>query len=78
MPRARPNSPFTELFREFGRSFAEQATEILTNTMASALDDALERIENKGAELSRETLSRIRHARGVAQRRSRRGRRGSS
>jgi hypothetical protein len=74
MPRPRPSSPFTDLFREFGKSFAKQTVEILTNTMASALDDALERIESKGEELSKQALSRVRHARGVAQRRSRQGR----
>jgi hypothetical protein len=45
--------------------------EILSNAVASAVEDALERVEGKGEEV----LERVRAAKGVAKKHSRRGRR---
>lgn len=47
-----------------------QLSEIFTNAVAVAVDDGLERVEEK----VQDGLRRVRHARGVAQKRSRRGR----
>jgi hypothetical protein len=54
----------------FARSLTQQLAEILTNALAGALDDGLERVEDK----VQEGLGRIKRARGVAQKRARRGR----
>jgi hypothetical protein len=68
MPRyASPKTMVDELVRNFTREFSE----VLTNAVAGAADDALERIEDKG----RSVLERIGRARTVAQKRSKRGRR---
>lgn len=53
------------------RGFGQQVAEVLQNSVAEALDDGLERVEEK----VQEGLNRIRLARGAAQNRSRRGRR---
>jgi hypothetical protein len=45
--------------------------EILSNAVASAVEDVLERVEGKGEEV----LERVRSAQGVAKKHSRRGRR---
>jgi hypothetical protein len=53
------------------RGFGQQVAEVLQNSVAEALDDGLERVEQK----VQDGLGRIRMARGAAQKRSRRGRR---
>ncbi len=74
MPRRVQLPPALEgLLRETARSFSQQLSEILTNSVAHAADDALERIEKK----AREALGGIQRARGAAQKRSRKGRRES-
>jgi len=54
-------------------AFTKQLSEVFTNAVAGAVDDGLERVETK----VQEGLGRIRRARGVAQRRTRRGRKPS-
>jgi hypothetical protein len=71
MPTKRIHPAIEDMLRSAARSCAQQFSEILTNTVAAAADDALERVEEKAGEV----LGRIRKARGVAQKRSRRGRR---
>jgi hypothetical protein len=56
---------------ELVRSFTQELSEVLTNTVAAAADDVLERVEDKG----KVVLEKIGRARGVAQKRGRRGRR---
>jgi hypothetical protein len=51
-------------------AFGRQINEVLVNAVAAAVDDGLERVEAK----VQEGLERVKHARGVAQERSRRGR----
>jgi hypothetical protein len=53
------------------QSFLAQVSEVVTNMVGSAVDDALERVEGKMSG----GLDRVRQARKVAQKRSRRGRR---
>jgi hypothetical protein len=73
LPSRRRLPPALEgLLRETAASFGRQISEILTNSVAHAADDALERIEARAEEL----LGGIKRARGVAQKRGRRGRRG--
>jgi hypothetical protein len=52
------------------RGFTRELEEVFTNAIASAADDALERVEGR----VQTGLGRIRRARGVAQRRKNRGR----
>jgi hypothetical protein len=69
--RPPPASILERFLREAANSFAQQASEVFTNSVAHAMDDALERFEGK----TEDVLSRVRRARGVAQKRSRKGRR---
>jgi hypothetical protein len=55
------------------QDFTAALSEIFTNAIASAADDALERVEEK----VQVGLARVQHARGVAKKRSRRGRKTS-
>ena len=72
MPRATKLPPAVEnVLRSAVSSFTRQLSEVLTNSIAAAADDALERVESKAEEV----LGRVKRARGVAQKRSRRGRR---
>src|SRR5271154_4036964 len=64
-PRVRVPPALESLLRGFGK----QVAEVLQNSVAEALDDGLERVEEK----VQEGLGRIRQARGAAQNRSRRG-----
>jgi hypothetical protein len=70
--RRSPISPAIEsLLRETAVNFSKSVTEILSNAVAGAADDALERIEDK-VEIG---LGRLRKAREVARERTRRGKR---
>jgi hypothetical protein len=62
---------FEEILRGAVQSFAREVSEVLTNTVAAAADDALERVELK----AEAAIEGIKRARGAAQKRSRRGRR---
>lgn len=55
---------------ELVRSFLSGFEEVLSNAVASAAEDVLERVETKGAS----AMSRIAYAKGVARKRKNRGR----